>query len=168
VGHRVHGHLPLLHALQEGRLGLGARAVDLVAQHDVREDRAGLELEVAVLLVEHVDTGDVGGEQVRGELDPPEGAVDRARDRLSQHRLAHTGHVLDQQVSLRDQGDERQADLRVLAAHDPFDVGLDLPEPRGERSRVLGPLLKLFHDHLRRVVVNPTAAATNGGPGAQP
>ena len=36
----AHGHLPLLHGLQECRLGLGRRAIDLVGQHDVGEDRA--------------------------------------------------------------------------------------------------------------------------------
>ena len=34
------GHLPLLHRLEQRRLGLGRGAVDLVGQHDVGEDRA--------------------------------------------------------------------------------------------------------------------------------
>ena len=34
------GDLPLLHRLEQGRLGLGRRAVDLVGQDDVGEDRA--------------------------------------------------------------------------------------------------------------------------------
>ena len=34
------GHLPLLHRLEQGGLRLGRRAVDLVGQHDVGEDRA--------------------------------------------------------------------------------------------------------------------------------
>ena len=61
--------LALLHAFEQRRLRLGGGAVDLVAQHDVGEDRAGPELEVALLLVEDVDAGDVGGQQVGRELD---------------------------------------------------------------------------------------------------
>jgi hypothetical protein len=39
------GHFPLLHGLQQGRLRLGRRAVDLVGQHDIGEDRPADELE---------------------------------------------------------------------------------------------------------------------------
>jgi hypothetical protein len=47
VGGAVDGDLPLLHRLQERGLGLGGGAVDLVADHDVGEHAAGLELEAA-------------------------------------------------------------------------------------------------------------------------
>ena len=104
------------------RLGLRARPVDLVGQHDVGEHGAGLELEVVPLLVVDVHAGDVRRQEVRGELDPAERAVDRARDRLRQHRLADAGHVLDQQVPLGDQAHEREPHLAVLALDDPFDV----------------------------------------------
>ena len=56
----VDGDLPLLHALQQRGLGLGRGAVDLVADHDVGEDAARPELELAGLLVEDRDAGDVG------------------------------------------------------------------------------------------------------------
>ncbi len=115
VGLGIDRDLPLLHAFEEGGLGLRGGAVDLVAEHDVREHGTGLELEVAVLLVEDVHPGDVRGEHVGRELDPPERAVDRARDRFREHRLADARHILDEQVSLRDEGDESQADLVVLA-----------------------------------------------------
>ena len=45
----------LLHDLEERGLGLRARPVDLVGEHDVREDRAGVELEDPLLLVVHAD-----------------------------------------------------------------------------------------------------------------
>ena len=61
--------LALLHALEQRGLGLRGGPVDLVADHDVGEHRARLELEVAVLRVERADPGDVAGQQVRGELD---------------------------------------------------------------------------------------------------
>ena len=52
VGDAVARHLPLLHALQKGRLRLGRGAVDLVGEHDIREHGAFPELELAVLLIE--------------------------------------------------------------------------------------------------------------------
>ena len=70
----------------------------------------GLELEVAGLLVEDRDPGDVGGQQVGGELHPADGAVDRAAERLGQHGLADPGHVLDQQVTLGEQHGQGEVD----------------------------------------------------------
>ena len=45
VSVQVDGDRALLHALEQPRLRLGRRAVDLVDEHDVGEDRAGPELE---------------------------------------------------------------------------------------------------------------------------
>ena len=52
AGDAVDRHLLLGHRLEERRLRLRHRAVDLVDEEDVREDRPGPELEVAVALVE--------------------------------------------------------------------------------------------------------------------
>ena len=66
------------------------------------------------------DTGDVGREQVRVALDPGEASADGDRDRLGQHRLAHTRHILDEKVSRcqhcsrrRDDGARRAEDHGV-------------------------------------------------------
>ena len=45
VADRADGHGLLLHGFEQRRLGLGRGAVDLVGQHEVGEDRPGLELE---------------------------------------------------------------------------------------------------------------------------
>ena len=45
------GDLALLHRLQQRRLGLRRRTVDLVAEQDVREDRPGLEAQLSAALV---------------------------------------------------------------------------------------------------------------------
>ena len=47
VGLALDRHLPLLHRLQQRGLRLRRRAVDLVGEQEVREDRPGTELEVA-------------------------------------------------------------------------------------------------------------------------
>ncbi len=124
----VDRHLVLLHALQQRGLRLGGGSVDLVAHHDVGEHRAGLELELPGLLVVGADPGDVTGQQVGGELDPPDGAVDGACERLGQHRLADPWHVLDQQVAFGEQDRQRETDGVALALDHRFDR---LPNPVG-------------------------------------
>ena len=47
VGPAAGGDVPLLHRLQQGGLGLGRGAVDLVGEDDVGEDRPGDERELA-------------------------------------------------------------------------------------------------------------------------
>ena len=126
VGDAVDRHLPLLHALEQRRLRLGRGPVDLVGEHDLGHDRARPELELLGLLVVDREAGHVGGQQVRRELDAPEGAAEAAREGLGQHRLADAGHVLDQQVALAQQRHQRQPHLVVLADDDPLDVGDDL------------------------------------------
>ena len=73
--------LALLHRFEQRRLRLGGSAVDLVGEHDVREDRAGAQAERPVARREHVGAGDVGGQQIGGELDAPHGAAERGRER---------------------------------------------------------------------------------------
>ena len=107
--------LALLHRLEQRRLRLRRRAVDLVGEHDVGEHAAGAELELAGGAVPDRHAGDVGGQQVGGELDAVPGAADRAGDRLGQRRLADAGDVLDEEVALGEQAHEREVDLLALA-----------------------------------------------------
>ena len=128
------GDLVLLHRLEQARLGLRRRAVDLVGEDEVREDRPGLELEdpLAVLLDEDVGAGDVGGHQVGGELDPVERAVDDVGDRADEHRLAEARDAFEQDVAVGEQAGQRLADELALADDDPPDLALDGLRALGE------------------------------------
>jgi hypothetical protein len=89
----VDGHARFAHRLEQRRLHLRARAVDLVGEHDVREQRAGLEAERAGRQA-RVGLGQRAADQVRGqeiarELDAPERRVDAARERVRERGLAH-------------------------------------------------------------------------------
>ena len=118
IGLPVDGRLPLFHALEQRRLRLWRRAVDLVADDDVGEHRAGLELELASVLAEDRHARDVAREQVRGELDPAHRTVDGLGESLGQHRLADAGHVLDEQVTFGEQhGDGQLHDVRLAFDH---------------------------------------------------
>ena len=123
AGLAVDGHLPFRHRLEQRRLGLRRRPVDLVDEQDVGEDRARPELEVARLLVEDGHAGDVGRLQVGRALDPRDrDALDAAADRAREHRLRGPGHVLEQHVAAAHQRGEDELDLLALAVDDGLDV----------------------------------------------
>ena len=129
MGCAVHRHLPFFHRFQQGRLGLGGGAVDLVGQDHLGHHRAGAELKLPVALVVDGDAGDVAGQQVGGELDALELASQRGGQALGQHGLADAGNVLDQDVALGDEGGQRLLDNRRLADDDLGYVVNDGPRP---------------------------------------
>ena len=106
VGDPVDGHLLLLHRLEQGRLGLRRGAVDLVSEHEVREDGSRAERQLAAALVEDPRTRHVGRHEVGRELDaggleaedPGEGAHDEG--------LREPGHVLEQHVAAGQDADQ--------------------------------------------------------------
>ncbi len=92
------------------------------------------ELELVALLVEDVDAGDVGREQVRRELQAGEAAVERAGERLCEHRLADAGKVLDDQVSLGDEAEDDESQGFFRRVHDAAEIRGDrLKDVRGSR-----------------------------------
>ena len=139
--HPVDGHLVLGHRLEQGRLRLRHRTVDLVDEQHVREDRAGAELELADALVEHRKPGDVRRLQVRRALDPGGGrALDRAGERSGEDRLCGPGDVLEEDVAAcRERGDD-EIDAIRLAVYDRLDVRA---QPLRGRGRALEALVRL-------------------------
>src|SRR5581483_10727348 len=101
------------------------RAIDLVREQHVREDRTGDELELLLVLIEDRDADDVRRQQITRALNALELKRERAGDRMGQRRLPHAGHILEQDVALRQQRRDRELhDLR-LAAYDLLDVRLE-------------------------------------------
>jgi hypothetical protein len=150
VGPSVHGDPPLLHHLQQCRLGLGRGAVDLVAVHEVAEDRTPVELELVDRLVVDGDPCDVRGQQVRGELDALQTPVDGGRQTPRQHGLADAGHVLDEQVALGYQADDGELDDLALPADDRLDV---VDEPLAPLGDVRGGERRQWGVRVRRRVL---------------
>ena len=141
-----HGHRRLLHALQQRRLRLGRRPVDLVGQHDVGEERTLLELEVLPtvgVLDDDVGPDDVGGHQVGGELDARERQLETLRQRLDEERLAEARHALEQHVAAREHADEDVVDDLAVTDDDLLDLraqrlerGDEFPNPAVVGHRV--------------------------------
>ena len=140
VNRAVHGHLPFRHRLQERRLGARGGPVDLVRQHDVREERPAAELELGGLGIEHRCAGNVVRQQIRRALDPLERAADTLRNRPRQHRLGHSGNVLQQQVPFGKERNQRQHDFLPLADHHLLDVINDLARHRGDAGLAFFPV----------------------------
>src|SRR5581483_10413556 len=132
-------------------------AVDLVGEEEIREDRAGAELELRAALVEHGRARHVGGHQVGRELDAGEPERRRAREGAGDQRLGEAGIVLEQDVSFAEDGEEDELDRAALA----YDRALDLVEDRGGA----GPQLAELH-HNCSSSSTTCASRRSGTPGA--
>jgi hypothetical protein len=123
----------LLHRLEQRRLRLGRRAVDLVGEDDVGEDRAGREHHLAAagggVLVDDVGAGDVRRHQVGRELDAVELQVEDAGERRDEQRLREAGDADDETVAADEQRQEDQLDHVALADDALAKLGDDLLPP---------------------------------------
>src|SRR5207237_1003702 len=82
-------------------------AVDLVREQEVAEDGTELRLEGSLDSAVDARADEVGRDEVRRELDAAETAAEDARRRLDRQGLRQARNALDQQVTLREQADER-------------------------------------------------------------
>ena len=156
-------HLPLGHRLEQRGLRLRRSAVDLVAEEQVREDRAGTKLEVARALVVHRGAGDVGGHQVGRELDPLEAHVADLRERARDQRLGESRVVLEQHVSVGEEREQARLERAALAddrlldlVEDPLGVLADLVD--GE---------SLCHRPILSISSTRVETSSSGGPAAR-
>ena len=139
VRHAVDGDSRFSHRFQKRRLCLRAGAVDLVREHHVGEDRPRLKCEATggrtVSRLGNRGSEDIARQEIAGELDSAEAAVDAAGQRLGERRLADARYVFQQQMPARDQGFDGPADDLGLAPKRPFDVVADR---RDQRRGLLG------------------------------
>ncbi len=112
------GDAVLLHRLQKGRLCLRRRAVDLVGQDDVREDGSPLEHELPAsggrVFLDDVRAGDVGGHQVRRELDPGEVQIEDAGHGMDEQGLRQSRHTHEEAVAPHEQAEQDLLDDLLL------------------------------------------------------
>ena len=85
--------------LQQGALGSGTGAIDLIGQQHLREQRAGLEAEAVLRRIEHVQAREVRRQQFAGETHPLEREGKDPGQRFSQGRFPHPRTVFDQQMT---------------------------------------------------------------------
>jgi hypothetical protein len=99
----IHRHLALLHGLEQARLRLRRRPVELVDEYHVCKYRSRPELEAAYLWPPDGRSHHVGREEINGGLYTRDLAVQAGRDRPGQLCLPNSGVVLDEQVTVRQQ-----------------------------------------------------------------
>ena len=130
IGGLSHGHFPLLHGLQQGGLGLGWGAVDLVGQEDAGEDRPLDEAEIPPplrVLFQDVGAGDVRRHQVGGKLDALELNVQNLRQGADHQGLGQPRHAHQQAVPAGENGGEDLFDHVVLSDDDLLEFLLHQP-----------------------------------------
>ena len=131
--HAVGGHLPFLHRLEQRGLRLRWRAVDLVAEQQVREQRTGAGTRsrcVRWLKIVAPVTSDgmrSGVNCTREKCRPM-----TLRERTGHERLGEPGVVVDEHVAVGEQPEQHEAQRVAL----PDDRPLDLVEDRVGVSRV--------------------------------
>jgi len=99
----------LLHRLQQRRLDLGRRPVDLVGEEDVGEDRPLPDPERSRLQIIDRCADDIGGHQVRRELDTTVLHRHQAGHRLGEQSLADARHALQQHMAASHDGERAEA-----------------------------------------------------------
>jgi hypothetical protein len=130
IRQRVRGvadrHLAFLHRLQQRRLHLGRRAVDLVGQHQVGEDGALLGHELAPGLVVDHRADDIGRQEVGRELNALELHGQRIGQRLHGECLGQARHPLQEDVPPGQKADQDPLDHGLLADDDFPDLRVQL------------------------------------------
>ena len=166
VRHAVHRHLALGHGLEHGRLGLGRSPVDLVTEHEVGEERPGLEGQHPAP-VRQRRAGDVAGHEIGRELDAAEGEPGDGRERPRDQRLRHPGHVLDHDVAAGEHGGQQDLEDVALADDGPFHLveqvvgrGGQLDHPRREGGRRVRRLRRRGQVRHDRIATPPDRPAT--------
>ncbi len=112
------GDLLLLHRFQQGRLRFRRRAVDLVGQHNVGEQRPGQKTERTrtrlFVFLNNLRARDVGRHQVGRELHAVELERQRIGKRANHQRLGQPGHAHQQAMPAGEKGDEQLLDHFLL------------------------------------------------------
>ena len=125
----------LIHRLQQGGLGLGRRAVDLVRQQDVGEDRPLHEPECIGAEIEQIGAQDIARHQVRRELDTPEIERKSRGETAREEGLCRTRRPFQEHMATRKDGDQQLINNPVLAMD-------RLTDFRAQRLGALGELFK--------------------------
>ncbi len=139
--------LVLLHGLQQRGLRTWGCAVDLVGQHDLSEKWAGTKLEAAASLVVEVDADDVCRNQIGGELNAFEAAIDRARKRLGEGRFTDSRDVLNQHMPAAEDRNQQEINDFVLADDHACHILPNSPNDVGQRLGFAGAERLEIHSH---------------------
>jgi len=104
--------------LEQSGLGLGGRAVDLVGQQQVRENRPRPKRELAAVLLIHQLAGHVGRHEIGGELNARHLDTQRGGNSFDEQGLGDAGNTLEQHVTIGEQRRQKTGQHLLLANDD--------------------------------------------------
>ena len=130
----IHTDAPCGHRLQQGTLGAGAGAVDLIGQQHLGEQRPGLKSKLSRGAIQHIDPGQISRQKIAGETDALESQVPTAGQSFRQGGFSQSRSVFDQQMPPGQKAAERQAHLLLLAEQHRTDRLRDLIQRRIHRT----------------------------------
>ena len=96
-------NLSLFHRLQKRALRARRGTVDFVGQQHLRKNRPLADFKLARIRLEHGTACHVGRQQIRRKLDSRKIRTDGGGKRLRERRLARTGNIFHQHVTVRQQ-----------------------------------------------------------------
>src|SRR6185437_11822768 len=141
----AHGAGTLLHGFEERGLRLGRRTVDFIRQQNVGEQRTAHESPGAMAMFvffNDVGTGDVGGHQVRGELNALEFETEHFGHGADEQCFSGAGEAGQQAVAADEEADAHLFQNFILADDDPFhladDFRINLAEARNSGLQNVG------------------------------
>ncbi len=110
------GDLTFLHRLEKSRLHLRRRTVDLIGKDQIGEDRPLLKLELALAAFAEIDfgSGDVGRQQVGGELNARQAGFEVLGQALDRPGFGKPWQTLDKKVTVPEQTKQETLDHRLL------------------------------------------------------
>ncbi len=121
-----------LHGLEQGGLGAGRGAVDLVRHHQLAEDGARHEAELtasALALVQHFRSQNIGRHEIGGELHALLVKAQHAAERAGELGLGEARRADEEGMAAAQDGDQHLLHHLVLAEDHPADGGASLAEP---------------------------------------
>ena len=104
-------------------------AVHFVGKHDIGENRSFARREFAFAGVVNESAGDVGGQQVGGELDTPERCIEATGQRDDGKRFPQSRHAFDEHVVAGDERRQQSAQEVRLADDDSTELLTDAVDP---------------------------------------
>ncbi len=135
VGQRVglvaDGDLAFLHGFQQRALHLGRRAIDLVRENEIAENRPVLGAKGAVLGVVDHGADNVGRQHVGRKLQALEVHVDAGGQGFERQGLGEARHAFQQDVAVGEQRDQQPVEQVLLADDDARHLRLQRLDPGG-------------------------------------
>ena len=137
--------MPLLHRLQQRALHLRWRAINFVSEDKIRKKRAKLGREFASARIVNERADQVCGQKVGGKLQPLKAGLNAGGHRFHAQRFGQTRDAFKQDVTVREQAEQKPIDQIFLADHNMRHLFAHRRNPAAQFLHFVRDLLSRFH-----------------------